>query len=59
MLASNLVEALVYAAALDLYARENRAACQGRRAFLLSDKQSFAMLEVVDWNARPSLFPGY
>lgn len=57
MFASNLVEALIYAAALDLYARENHAATSGRGRILRTDKQSSAMLKMVDWNARPSFFP--
>lgn len=50
---SKLIEALVYSAALDLYKRTNNQ----RNSWFLSDKESSAMLKVVDWNARPSLLP--
>lgn len=55
-IASNLVEALIYAAALDVYKRENNAACKGLPEILKTDKQSSAMLRVVDWKARPFFF---
>lgn len=62
---SNLVEVLVYAAAMDLYKRTN-ASVRADRGYVpthgtvmthrtyLSDRQTSAMLDTVAWNARPA-----
>ena len=45
----DLVEVLVYAAALDVYRRINRGAVRTSR------RETSAVLTIVDWNARPKV----
>lgn len=52
----DIVEVLVYAAALDVYRRENRitAGLQRRDQRSLTARESNSMLMIVEWTARPS-----